>query len=151
VQVQVQAAVVEPAASKPWPMNEDDVEWLSRLLLKRYPGKYDTSGVEHWLKNYVYKRTDIYHQCRTSNSFCISLLTKRPWSYESECSVMMVGCDEGVTHLWEALSCLRASIEWGRSMKASTWKLASDTEYDLSPVARYLGVEEISPRYVLHY
>jgi hypothetical protein len=141
---------VEVAAVSSRLMDERDEEWLSHLLRKRYAENYNVSGTENWLRNWVWKRPDIYHGCRTRNAFCISLLTKRPWAYESECSVMMI-CGEGQTGLWECLTCLKLSIEWGRMMKATTWKLASDTEFDLAPVARYLGLEEISPRFVLRY
>jgi hypothetical protein len=146
-------AVLEAVAagSEPRLIVEGDAEWLSHMLRKRYAKSYNASGTERWLWDYVWTHKDIYHGCRTRNAFCISLLTKRPWSYEIECSVLIVCCEEGPTHLWEALSCLRSSIEWGRTMRATTWKLASDTDYDLAPVARYLGLTGISPRFVLHY
>jgi hypothetical protein len=148
VAVEVEAA----AGSEPRPATLADEQWVYSLCKKRYSHKFNEEGTANWMRNWVLKRPDLYHHCRTQNAFCISYLSKRPWApTEIECSVMMVCADEKPTALWEALSCLRASIEWGRRMKATTWKLMSDTEYDLAPVARYLGVKEISPRYVLYY
>jgi hypothetical protein len=44
---------------------------------------------------------------------------------------------------------LRASIEWARRRKCSLWRLSSETDFDLEPIALKLGATEANVRWQL--
>jgi hypothetical protein len=131
-------------------LNEDDVPWLITLGRKRYGLDFDYFCTESWFRNIVMKQPVLFHPVRTSDAFCISTLSILPWTpARIECNVVFICCDDGA--MWQGMHLLRASIEWGRSRKCALWRLSSDTAYDLAPMARRLGVEEITPRFELRY
>jgi hypothetical protein len=53
--------------------------------------------------------------------------------------------------MWEAVMLLRASIEWAKRRKCSLWRISSETDFDLEPIARKLGAVEPSTRWVLRF
>lgn len=131
-------------------MNEGDIDWMHALGKKRYSSKYDLVTTEGWFRNVVLKQPVLFYPARMPNAFCISMLSLTPWSpSEAECNVVIVCADDGC--MWEAMKCLRSSIEWGRARRCSVWRLSSDTDYELGRMAKRLGAMEISPRYLLRY
>lgn len=135
---------------EPWAMTEDDVPWLYDLCKKRYPEKYDSVTTEGWFRNIVLKQPVLFHAIRMPNAFCISMLSIMPWMpSEIECSVVFVCADDGC--MWEAMKCLRSSIEWGRLRKCAIWRVCSDQQYDFSGLAKRLGATEQQPRYCIRY
>ena len=94
----------------------------------------------------VFKSPLIFHAIRSEDAVCITLISCVPWlPSEFEANVIIVVADDG--KMWQALQLLRSSIEWAKDRQCTYWKIAGDTEYDLGPVARRLGAEEILPRY----
>jgi hypothetical protein len=76
------------------------------------------------------------------------MLSGIPWlAGELEANVVFICADDGC--MWQALRLLRCSIDWARRRRCTTWRLASETDYDLGPLARRLGVTEQSPRFIL--
>lgn len=139
----------EAVLLEPWLLSETDLPWLISLGKKRYGGDYDYVTVEGWFRNLVLKNPMMFHPIRLANSFMIGMLSCVPWlPSEFECSVVFICADDGA--MWEAMKLMRASIEWAKLRKCKRWRFTSDTEYDLAPFARRLGVTEISPRFTLN-
>lgn len=121
---------------------------MQELGDRRYPGKYDRLGVEMWVRNIVLKGPMMFLPIRTDNAFMIAMLSTTPWVPQTpECNVALVCADDGC--MWEAVMLLRASIEWAKRRKCSLWRLSSETDFDLEPIALKLGARERSVRYVL--
>ena len=131
-------------------MTEEDLPWVYTLCKKKYPYDYDWVTCEGWYRNIMLKQPMVYLPVRMPNAFCIAMMSILPWfPSDLECNVVFIVADDGC--MWEAMKCLRASIEWGRRRKAKLWRLSSDTDYDLRGMALRLGAKEISPRYELRY
>lgn len=129
-------------------MHEGDLPWLAYLCKKRYSHKYDQEGTEGWFRNIVLKAPLLFYPARTDNAFTVTMLSCVPWLPTEWAADMVFTCaDNGA--MWEVLSLLRASIDWARRRRASVWRIMSDTEYDVSALARRMGASEIMPRYVL--
>ena len=118
------------------------------MCKKRYDNRFDAQSTEAWYRNVVLKSPLVFHAIRTDNAFAVTLLSCVPWiPTEFEANVILLCCDDEA--MWEGLKCLRSSIEWARSRKCTFWKMAGDTDYDLTKLARRLGAKDISPRTVL--
>lgn len=129
-------------------MTEDDLPWLGYMCLKRYSHRYDQEGTEGWFRNIVLKAPLLFYPIRTQHAFTISMLSCVPWlPMEWAVDVVFVCADDGA--MWETLPMLRRSIEWARKRKATTWRISSDTDYDIEPLGRRVGATTIGPRYVL--
>jgi hypothetical protein len=115
---------------------------------RRYSGRYDRLGTELWFRNIVLKGPMMFLPLRSDNAFLIAMLSTTPWSPASpECNVALVCAEEGA--MWEAVMLLRASIEWAKRRKCCLWRLSSETDFDLEPIALKLGAKERHTRYVL--
>jgi hypothetical protein len=140
--------LVKPTIDAPRVMTEADLDWLTYLCKKRYSHKYDSETTAAWFQNVVLKSPLLFFAARTQDAFCISLISVTPWLPGSiEANVVFVCCDDGC--MYQALRLLRASIAWAKLRNCTLWRLSSDTDYDLAPLARRLGATELSPRYVL--
>lgn len=129
-------------------MHDGDLPWLAYLCLKRYSHRYDQEGTEGWFRNIVLKSPLLFYPSRTDHAFTITMLSCVPWlPTEWAADVVFTCADDGA--MWEVLSLLRKSIEWSRKRRASVWRIMSDTDYDIAPLARRVGAGEIMPRYVL--
>lgn len=85
---------------------------------------------------------------RTDDAFLIAMISSVPWlPAEWECNIPMVCADDGAA--WQAMALLRESVEWAKRRRCATWRVVSETDFDLGPMAVRLGATEISPRYVL--
>jgi len=129
-------------------MTEDDIPWLHRLAKKRYRQEYDESSTEGWFRNIVLKGPMMFYPVRTDNAFVIAMMCTVPWTPAFfECNIIFVCADIGC--MWEASTLLRGSIHWARRRKCAIWRISSDTDVDLEPLARRVGCTELSPRYVM--
>jgi hypothetical protein len=76
------------------------------------------------------------------------MLSVMPWlPTEWEAHVIFICADADAG--WEALKLLRASVEWSRKRKAAVWRICSETDCDLSALAKRLGADELSRRFSL--
>ena len=115
---------------------------------RRYPGRYDRLGTEMWVRNIVLKGPMMFLPLRTADAFLIAMISTTPWMPQApEANVVLVCAEEG--HMWEAIMLLRASIEWAKRRKCTLWRLSSETDFDLAPIAHKLGANEANVRYVL--
>lgn len=128
---------------------ESDVPWMFQLFAKRYEGyAYDPVGAEGWFRNRVLKEPMLFCAQRTNNAFCISMLSVTPWMpADYETNVIVICAEDNAT--WESVKLLRSSVEWAKLRRCKVWRISSDTSNDVALLARRLGADEISPRYVL--
>lgn len=138
------AVLVEPRL-----IVENDIPWLSALFAKRYVNyPYDPVTAEAWFRNRVLKEPMLFLAQRMDNAFCISMLSVTPWiPADYETNVIVICAEDNA--IWESLKLLRASIEWSKLRRCKAWRISSDTQNDVSLIARRIGAEEISPRYVM--
>lgn len=121
---------------------------MADLGRRRYSGAYDHLGTEMWFRNIVLKGPMMFLPIKTDNAFLIAMISTTPWKPAApECNVTLVCAEEG--HMWDAVVLLRASIEWAKRRKCSLWRLSSETDFDLEPIALKLGAREAHVRYVL--
>lgn len=131
-------------------LTEYDIPWLNFICKKRYSNRYDSDTTENWFRNIVLKSPLTFHATRSENAFQISMLSIMPWlPAEPECSVIFACADEGKG--WEVVKLMRESIEWARKRRCAMWRLASDTEAEFEMLAKRLGCDQISPRYVIRF
>jgi hypothetical protein len=129
-------------------MTDNDLDWLVSLCKRRYSNHYDPITTEAWFRNMVLKNPQLYLAQRTDNAFCITHIYVLPWTgTEIEVDVMFLCAEHGAG--WETLELLRASIAWARTHNGKRWRLSSDTEFDLTPLARRVGARLLTPRCVL--
>jgi hypothetical protein len=129
-------------------LRESDIPWVLDLGVKRYPSHYDRVGAEGWLRNCVLPTPLLFYPARTANAFTISMLAIVPWiPTVIECNVVAMCADDG--GLWEMNKLLRASVGWARARGANTWRVCSETDFDIGPLARRMGAKEQLPRYVM--
>jgi hypothetical protein len=115
------------------------------LCHKRYSSRFDAQSTEAWFRNIVLKNPLLFYPTRTDNAFAISMLSCSPWfPTEFDCHVLMACADDGA--MWELLKVLRASVEWARKRKVTWWRITSETNIDLWPLARRCGAHLQSPR-----
>ena len=128
-------------------ITENCIGWMLELGDRRYPGRYDRLGTEMWVRNIVLKGPMMFLPIRTDHAFLIAMLSTTPWMPATpECNVVLVCAEEG--KMWEAIMLLRASIEWAKRRKCSLWRISSETDFDLEPIAHKLGATEANVRYV---
>lgn len=126
-------------------LTDADLPWLNVLCRKRYHVRYDAQATEAWFINIVLKNPLLFYPARTDNAFSISMLSVAPWlPDEFECHNMFTCADDGA--MWEVMALLRASIAWGRRRRATWWRICSETDVDLAPLARRLGADVRSAR-----
>lgn len=135
---------------RPWLLTADDWPWLFNLTRRRYGPRYDLVTSEQWYRNRVLPEPGTFHPMRTVNAFCISMISWLPWlPAEPECGIVFICTDNG--HMAEGITLLRDSIDWGRERRCAVWRMASETAFDLEPLAKRVGAKEASPRWTLRY
>jgi hypothetical protein len=133
---------------QPRVMTEADLPWINTLCRKRYPQTYSETETDLWYLNVVLKGPLMFFPARTADAFCITMLSATPWMIKSlEANVVFICADDGC--LWQAMRLLRASIDWARRRQCTLWRITSETEYDLKPLALRLGAKEPRPRWEL--
>lgn len=139
---------VAPHFNTPRLLTENDCGWMLDLGKRRYSNQFDFQATEQWYRNIVLKGPMMFWPMRTDNAFCIAMLSTTPWRPSTpECNIALVVADENC--MWEAIMLLRASIEWAKRRKCSLWRVSSETDFDLEPIARKLGATEPHVRWVL--
>ena len=129
-------------------MHEGDLPWLAWLCRKKYSHHYDQEGTEGWFRNIALKAPLLFLPIRTDNAFTITMLSCLPWLPSEWCADVVFTCaDDGA--MWEVVGLLRRSVEWSRRRRASVWRIMSDTDYDIAPLAHRMGAKAIMPRFVL--
>lgn len=129
-------------------MHEGDVPWLHRLCRKRYSSRYDADATEAWFKQIVLKNPLVFYAIRSSDAFCIVMIICVPWlPTEFEATIVFICADEGKG--FQALALLRHTIAWARKRKCTVWRISTETQFDLGPMARRVGAKELTPRYSL--
>src|SRR5262245_5495391 len=142
------AAEVPILVDEPRLMTEADYPWLHYLCKKRYSRDYDSDSTAGWFKNIVLKSPLMFFACRTQDAFAITMLSVTPWLPNSiEANLVFICADDGC--LWQSIRLLRSSIDWAKRRRCTLWRMSSDTDYDLAPLARRLGATELSPRFIL--
>ena len=120
---------------------------MQELGDRRYPGRYDRLGTEMWVRNIVLKGPMMFLPIRSDHAFLIAMLSTTPWMPATpECNITLVCAEEG--KMSEAVMLLRASIEWAKRRLCSLWRLSSETDFDIGPIAHKLGATEANVRYV---
>lgn len=129
-------------------MTADDLPWIAELARRRYPQRYDETTMAGWLLNTVFRNPHVYLAIRTEEAGVIAYMQVMPWlAPEPDVDVMFVFAEQGA--VWQALELLRASIRWAKKHRAARWRLSSDTEYDFGPLAKRLGAQQLTSRYVM--
>jgi hypothetical protein len=121
---------------------------MQELGGRRYPGRYDRLATEMWVRNIVLKGPMMFLPIRSDHAFLIGMLSTTPWCPQTpECNVALVCAEEG--KMWQAMMLIRISIEWAKRRKCSLWRLSSETDFDLQPIALKVGAKELNVRYIL--
>jgi hypothetical protein len=131
-------------------MHEGDLPWLTNLCLRRYSPHYDPPGAEGWFRNTVLKSPILFYPARTGNAFTITMIACEPWEpSQFTANVVFTCCEDGF--MWDTIQLLRDSVDWGRKRRCVAWRMWSDTDYNVGPLARRVGAAEYLPRYGLRY
>jgi len=118
------------------------------LGFRRYGEKFDYVSTEAWFRNIVLKSPMVFLPIRSIDAFCITIIAVLPWlPSDWEANVLMLCADNDA--MWQAIGLLRASAAWAKKRKCTEWRISSETVYDLAPIARRLGAEELTHRYRL--
>ena len=89
-----------------------------------------------------------YYATRTSDAFQITNLTTTPWAPATfKADIVFVAADHG--KMWQLLPLLRDSVQWARDRNAVWWRFETETDFDLAPIMKRIGANEITPRYHL--
>ena len=137
-----------PLLVEPRALTEADIPWLFTLCRKKYSHRYDALSTELWFRNHVLKTPLLYAPMRTDNAFCITMMTTTAWlPQEFEASICFICAEDNAG--WEVMKLLRASVEWAKLRRCVAWRMATETDSDLTILARRLGATEISPRFTI--
>jgi hypothetical protein len=129
-------------------LEERDRPWLVDLCKRRYPPYYDAVTADHWLRHVVLTNPIQYYATRTANAFQITNLTTTAWAPTIfKADIVFICCDHD--KMWEAIPLLRDSIQWAKDRYAVAWRFETETDYDLAPIMKRLGVGTRTPRYIL--
>ena len=132
----------------PWLLSENDLPWLKNLFGKKYDKGFDALTTEAWFRNVVLKNPMMFYPVRLANSFMIGMLSTLPWlPSQFDFNVIALCADDGA--MWETMKLLRSSVAWARTRGCKHWLLASDTTFDLKPMAERLAAKQIWPRYMI--
>ena len=127
-------------------IREEDIPWALEIAKRRYADEWDFLGAEMWFRNIVLKSPMVFLPIRSADAFLIAMVSVVPWlPARWEANIVVFCADDG--KMWQGLALLRASIAWARQRRCVEWRLSSDTDMELGPLAKRLGAEELSPRY----
>lgn len=136
------------AAADVRPITYADVDWFIDLGLRRYPKDWCPIGTEAWLRQRVLPNPASHLAIRSRNAAVVVTITYQPWTPSKfEAVVTTTMCEEGA--VWEVVPLLRYSVEWAKRHRCRNWRLASETQYELGPLARRVGAKQGDPYYLL--
>lgn len=125
-----------------------DLPWIHYLFHKRYPSSYCYPTAERWYREMVMTNPFTFYAVRTDDAFLIATWVIYAWiPGDPEAHVAVICADENAQ--FQAITLLRASIAWAKTRHAAKWKVASDTDYDLSALAKRVGATELTARFEL--
>lgn len=128
-------------------LDVDDLPWLHSVFRKRYPN-HDAATTERWFRAVVVREVLNIFAARTDDALVVALATVTPWlPGEPEVNIVCICADDDAG--WQVINLLRASIEWARKRNAVCWRITSDTDYDVSPLAMRVGAREVHQRFEL--
>jgi hypothetical protein len=131
-------------------MHEGDLPWLTDLCKRRYSHKYDAPGAEGWFRNIVLKAPLMFYPARLTDAFTITMLSCEPWlPADFTANVVFTCANDGA--MWQTLHLLRDSIAWAKKRRCVAWRMWSDTDYDVSPLARRVGATMELSRWALRF
>lgn len=126
-------------------MTFDDIPWVLSLAHERYQG-WDPGGALVFLIQALKGPNMLL--LRTHDAFLVGNHVAPPWyPKRRECHVMAL-CAKPGAH-WQAVRLLRESIDWARTHDCVCWRFHSETMHDVGALARYLGAQADTPRYVI--
>jgi hypothetical protein len=129
-------------------MRDDDVAWVTEINKRRYPTRFDAEATALWIRNVVLRNPLVFCAIRNDHSYVIAHLAVIPWFPRSiECNTCIVCADIG--HMWRVIPVLRSAVEWARRHRASAFRITSQTEFDLGPIAKRLNMTKSFPLYSL--
>lgn len=122
----------------------NDLPWLLSVAYQRY-GAYDPGPILTRLAEMM-QRPD-WLVMRSAHAFAISNLFVPAWrtQAEPECNVVILCAEPG--GVWDAVRVLRESVRWARQKGCTAWWFGSETEVDISAIARRVGGVKALPRY----
>jgi hypothetical protein len=127
---------------------EDDIPWMAALAQRRYPRNYDIEAAEMWMRNIVLRQPMVFYPIRTDHAFMVTLVTLLPWTPgEPEANVCLLCSEEG--WIWDGVKLARASLDWAMRRNCARWGFNSDTDFDIGPIVKRMGLVERCPRYVV--
>ena len=129
-------------------MTADDLPWLLTLCERRYSARYDSKTTQAWYINLVLKNPQLYLAERTDHAFCITHIYVLPFTGKDIIADVMFLCAEEGT-MWDTVRLMRSSIDWAKERNGRKWQIASDTDFDLTPLAKRVGAKFLAPRCVL--
>lgn len=142
--------VVPARAVKVREMTGMDIPWFIDLGIKRYPSRWDPIGTEWWLRNRILANATHCLAIRTDHAACVTVCSATGWlPSDWDALVTTLMADEGA--VWETLPLLRTSRDWAHRKKCVTWKVATETKYDLGALARRVGAVQGPPYYVIDW
>lgn len=128
---------------------EGDIPWMAALAERRYPRNYDIEAAEMWMRNIVLRQPMVFYPIRTDHAFMVTMVSLLPWTPgEPEAMVCLLCSEEG--HIWDGVKLARASLEWALRRNCARWGFNSDTEFDIGPIVKRMGLVERCPRYVVN-
>jgi len=104
--------------------------------------------MQAWYRNIVLSNPLQYRAIRSPHAFVIAHLEALPWTATELEVAVLATCSELGCPIWEVLGLLNETQEWGRQRNAVRWHLWSDTSFDLGPLAKRLGCQRASSRYI---
>lgn len=127
-----------------------DVQWFMDLGLRRYPRDWSPIGTEAWLRQRVLPNPASHLAIRSDHAAVVVTITYQPWTPNKfEAIVSTTMAEPGA--VWELMPLLRASIEWAKRRRCVSWRIASETEYELGPLARRVGATDGKPYYMIEF
>ena len=121
---------------------------MVNLASRRYPRSYDIEAAEMWMRNIVLRQPMVFYPIRTDHAFMVTLISLLPWlPSEPEANVVMLCAED--ERIWDSVKLARASFDWAVRRKCARWGFNSDTDFDIGPIAKRMGMIERCPRYVV--
>lgn len=128
------------ATSKVRVITPSDVDWFIDLGLRRYPVDWSPIGTELWLRNIIASPATCL-ALRSDNAAIVVTVTSNRWTPNKfEALAQTVMAEEGC--MWELFPLLRAAQDWAARKRCGKFKMATETAYDLGPIAKRIGLHE---------
>jgi len=126
-----------------------DLPWVHGLFKQRYPKDYDWHTTDVWFCHTVLNNPLTIYAARTSDAFVLANTTVMPWlPGKYECNIITI-CAEVGCSAWQVMKLLHASIDWARRRNCYVWKISSDMDVDITPLALRVGAKQLLSRFAL--